>query len=362
MGVRSRSMVALQAHDANVRSRSASSPSVGSSASVSDGRHGRPSTSWLSRLLSAGGGVARWTRTDVSRPPPGFLVKYAIDEEVIGEGAFAVTYLGADLATNRKVAIKVVTKQEGKLERERAEIEAHQRAMCNNQPFVAQLVDVFEGQRAHFVVMELLSGGSLLERFEMQRGIMTRTEIAKIVGQVAAALGHLHSCGVAHLDLKLQNVCFTDNSDDATIKLIDFGLAGVFDPTEQAHGSDRSPLARSVGTASYAAPEIFAGTGKYGPEADMWSLGVIAFILLSGGDVPFRGVTEKEVMQKAASMDVHFPRQRWGRVPTEAKHLVKGLLCRDPQKRLTPQQVLAHPFILSPNSRGRMGVLRQNTF
>lgn len=141
--------------------------------------------------------------------------------------------------------------------------------------------------------------------------------------------------GVMHRDLKPENILLADSSDSSAIKLADFGLALCFSPGQKFSGM--------AGSAYYIAPEVLQG--RYSEEIDIWSAGVILYILLSGVP-PFWGETEQEIFEAIKEGKVDFPEDPWCKVSHSAKDLIKGMLCFDATARLTPSQILEHPWIL----------------
>lgn len=196
------------------------------------------------------------------------------------------------------------------------------------------LVEVFESPKVIYIVMDFLSGGELFERI-VEKGSFSESEAAKVVLDVASAIQYLHKSGIVHRDLKPENLLYADKSENARIKITDFGLAKKKNTTQN--------LQTACGTPSYVAPEILSKQ-SYTAAVDLWSLGVILYILLCGFP-PFHAEATADLYELIKAGRYSFPEEYWGNISPEAKDLVRGLLTVDPTKRYTSDQVLAHPWV-----------------
>ncbi|CAE7334779.1 CPK2 [Symbiodinium sp. CCMP2456] len=208
-------------------------------------------------------------------------------------------------------------------------------------PNILKLIDVFEDQRFIYLVMELCSGGELLDRI-ITLGHLTEALASSLMGQILRAIRYVHAQGVAHRDVKLDNFLIAEVAtqlEDSTVKLGDFGLAKY---TGQG-------LKTPVGAVSYAAPEVLSG--DYSAACDMWSCGVILYILLSGQQ-PFYGSTPREVRKQVKLGKFAMDGSIWRGITADAKDLIQNLLVRDPAQRITAAQALKHIWIarLAPNA------------
>ncbi|KAJ1392758.1 Serine/threonine-protein kinase, active site [Sesbania bispinosa] len=253
----------------------------------------------------------------------------------LGKGQYGTTSLCLEKATGKKYACKSIPKvklvRHDDVEDVRREIQImHHLA---GSPNVISIKGAYEDAVAVHVVMELCSGGELFDRI-VERGHYTERKAAKLARTIVSVIESCHSLGVMHRDLKPENFLFVDGHEDSTLKAIDFGMSVFFKP-----GDIFSDV---VGSPYYIAPEVLRK--RYGPEADVWSAGVIIYILLSGMP-PFWGESEQEIFEEVLYGDLDFSSDPWPNISGSAKDLVRKMLVRDPRKRLTAHEVLCHPWI-----------------
>jgi calcium-dependent protein kinase len=210
--------------------------------------------------------------------------------------------------------------------------------LCLDHPHIVRLYDVYESSQCLHLVMECMEGGELFERISA-KGKFTEGESREVVYQMLLALNYMHSHGMVHRDVKLENMVY-EKRDGDFLKLIDFGTSAVW----SQHGGENLHL--SCGTLHYSAPEVL--NESYTSQCDLWSLGVVAFILLSG-QMPFMGSSTR-MQHDICSGNVPFMPEVWDDLSWQAKNFVQSLLSVDPAKRLTAVQALDHPWI----SAGRM--------
>jgi len=156
--------------------------------------------------------------------------------------------------------------------------------------------------------------------------------------QMLEAVAYCHSCGVVHRDLKPENFVFESHDIGAKLKLIDFGVSTIIQTETSLH------MKRCVGTTFYIAPEVISA-GKYTSKCDIWSIGVILFILLSGGHFPFNSDTNAELYFKILYDEISFPFEEWADISPEAKDLVKNLLQKDEEYRPEAVKALNQPWL-----------------
>ncbi|GFQ03923.1 calcium-dependent protein kinase 10 [Phtheirospermum japonicum] len=255
--------------------------------------------------------------------------KYTLGRE-LGRGEFGVTYLCTDRETREALACKSISKK--KL-RTAVDIEDVRRevAIMSSLPQHANVVRLratYEDGEAVHLVMELCEGGELFDRI-VARGHYSERAAAGVARTIAEVVRMCHQNGVMHRDLKPENFLFANKKENSALKVIDFGLSVFFKPGER--------FSEIVGSPYYMAPEVLKR--NYGPEVDIWSAGVILYILLCGVP-PFWAETEQGVALAILRGVIDFKREPWPQVSESAKSLVRQMLEPDPEKRFTAQQVL----------------------
>ncbi|KAD6453364.1 hypothetical protein R6Q59_015244 [Mikania micrantha] len=274
----------------------------------------------------------------VLRNPTGHNIKYHYSlGQVLGSDQFGVTYLCTDLETGEKSACKSILKRNLRtpmdIEDVRREIEIMKHLPRHSN--IVALKDTYEDNDAVHIVMELCEGEELFDRI-LDRGHYTERAAAKIMRTIVEVVQIFHIHGVMHRDLKPENFLFANMKENAAMKLIDFGLSVSFKPGER--------FSEIVGSCFYMAPEVLKR--NYGPEVDIWSAGVIMYILLCGYP-PFWADTEVGICREILCSTINFNIDPWPRVSSNAKDLVKKMLNPDPKRRLTAQQVLEHPWLFN---------------
>ncbi|KAA0149526.1 hypothetical protein FNF29_05912 [Cafeteria roenbergensis] len=289
--------------------------------------------------------------------PGSCLAAYAFDltdeASVLGEGASGKVVVGKDRKTGKEVAIKVMVKrklQDEDIAAVSVEVDAMQRT--KGHPHVVELFAFFDEPDAFYLAIELVRGGELFTQLA-SGDAYTEVEARNAMHQAVAAIEWCHRNGVVHRDLKPENILLTEAKRSAAVKVADFGFAKTIRP-----GSH--PLTTPCGTPGYVAPEILksAGTYGYGLSSDVWSLGVLLFILLSG-EPPFylpttsmkTGKKLKDEREREAEMFrrirhgvYHMDNAVWTEVTPEARSLVTSMLTVDPDERPTLMQVQRHPW------------------
>ncbi|XP_058205068.1 calcium-dependent protein kinase 7-like [Rhododendron vialii] len=260
--------------------------------------------------------------------------RYELGRE-LGRGEFGVTYLCTDKISGEVFACKSISKNKLRtrvdIEDVRREVEIMKRLPPH--PNIVSLKDTYEDDTAVHLVMELCEGGELFDRI-VARGHYTERAAAVVTKTIVEVIVMCHKHGVMHRDLKPENFLFANKKETAPLKAIDFGLSVFFKPGETFN--------EIVGSPYYMAPEVLKRS--YGPEIDVWSAGVILYILLCGVP-PFWAETEQGVAQAIIRSVVDFKRDPWPKVSDNAKDLVKKMLNPDPKRRLTAQQVLEHTWL-----------------
>eukprot|EP00128_Syssomonas_multiformis_P010655 Colp12_sorted_trinity150504_noHs@29329 len=263
--------------------------------------------------------------------------KDAIDEsyellDVLGSGAFGVVRACIHRETGIKRAVKIINKQ-AKIDVSKLRVEVTV-LLSVNHPHIVNLEAVYETKTHIYVVMEYAGGGELFDRI-VEKGPYTERDAADAIQQLLAALVYLHTSKIVHRDIKPENILYSDMTPEAVVKLADFGMAEVL--------SDKALLHEMCGTPGYVAPEVLMGLA-YDTAVDMWSLGVVAYVILSGCE-PFRDKDEFKTYRRITHCEFHFPEEVWGSISDEARNFICRLLVKDPSERLTAGQALRHPWI-----------------
>lgn len=270
--------------------------------------------------------------------------------KTIGTGGFSVVKLVTDRQTGEQWACKVMSlpppgKQYNENESSRADIFKEIDILLSlEHENIVLMKEYFEENNKVYLIMEMLSGGELLDAV-LDKGHYSEADARSCFLQIVKAVQYLHSRGIVHRDLKLENLLLVHKKDISHIKIADFGLARRY--------AGPAALTTICGTPQYVAPEIIkGGPARYGPECDLWSAGVILFILL-GGYPPFYDESEPRLFEKIRKGKFDFSDDVWGAVSPEAKDLIRRLLVVDPRSRLTIPEVLAHPWCKKPEGDKR---------
>jgi len=272
----------------------------------------------------------------------------------LGCGNFATVHRGRCKRTNAEVAIKVVPKNKQTAASIRHEVDVLTRVSMHKR--IASLEGMYETDDAFYIVMEFCGGGEVFDHL-CDHGAMSEVEAAKLVSELAGAIAILHAQGMAHADIKPENLLLTK---DGHAKLVDFGLS-----CRWADGARVDPNRRfvdgkevTVGSLPYWAPEVF----EHGPGLpnDMWGLGVLVFILLTAGH-PFDDNGQAD--EATTKRHIINAEVNWAEWPAdaskEARHLVERLLTKEPERRLTIEQLLQHPWIQAAGAMSRKETKRE---
>ncbi|XP_073996581.1 serine/threonine-protein kinase SIK3-like isoform X2 [Rhodnius prolixus] len=249
-------------------------------------------------------------------------------EQTIGKGNFAVVKLATHVVTNTKVAIKIIDKtklDEDSLKKIFREIQI---LMKLRHPHIIRLYQVMETDRTIYLVTEYACGGEIFD-FLVKNGKISEQEACKIFHQIVAAVNYCHSRNVVHRDLKAENLLLDANMN---IKLADFGFSNNFEAGKK--------LCTWCGSPPYAAPELFQGVDYDGPKADVWSLGVVLYVLVCGS-LPFDGPTLYSLKNKVISGKFRIPYF----MSRECEQLIRQMLLLDPERRMSIKQIRAHKWM-----------------
>jgi len=276
---------------------------------------------------------------------------YSMGEE-LGRGRFSVVRGAIHLKENVGYAVKEVENEslddEENLEALETEIKILRKL---RHPHIVNLKEVVTTETFTYIVMELLSGGELFHRI-VEKGCFPEEEAQRLFAQILMSMNYLHEMNIVHRDVKPENILYCSTGANE-IKLIDFGYAGIW--------SVEKPLTGLCGTPDYVAPEVLSWydddeTGKpYGKGSDMWSMGVLLYVILSGCS-PFNGEEEEQLLKLVAEAKYEFYEKEWEHISAEAKDLISKLLVVDTADRLTMEQTLAHPWVWKAVERARENV------
>ncbi|KAF3549517.1 hypothetical protein DY000_02004662, partial [Brassica cretica] len=259
---------------------------------------------------------------------------YTLGKE-LGRGQFGVTYLCTENSTGKKYACKSISKKKlvTKADKDdmRREIQIMQH--LSGQPNIVEFKGAYEDEKAVNLVMELCAGGELFDRI-IAKGHYSERAAASVCRQIVNVVKICHFMGVLHRDLKPENFLLSSKDDKALIKATDFGLS-VFIEEGKVYRD-------IVGSAYYVAPEVLRR--RYGKEVDIWSAGIILYILLSGVP-PFWAETEKGIFDAILEGHIDFESQPWPSISNSAKDLVRKMLTADPKRRISAADVLEHPWL-----------------
>lgn len=256
----------------------------------------------------------------------------------IGSGGFAEVKEAVHKDSGTVYAVKVLSKlvYAAEKDREHMRVETDLMRTVRGHPNVVNLHETYEDTANFYLVMEYCTGNELMTEIERMR-TFTEKAASRLFRQMCMGVKWCHEHHVVHRDLKPENFLFSDRSEEALLKLADFGLATHIEEQD-------SIITEACGSAYYIAPEVF--TRKYTKSVDVWSLGIILYLFLSG-TVPFGFTAEDEatVYHEIQTKPMKMEGSSWSHVSASARELVSGLLEKDPAKRYTIEQALAHPWV-----------------
>jgi len=258
------------------------------------------------------------------------IYTFSASKDVLGTGSYGAVFKGIHKISKAPRAIKAIAKSKVKNPSSfKNEIEIMKKL---DHPNIIKLYEIFEDSRYVYLVMEVCSGGELFERITA-KGHFSEAEACDVFNQIMHALYYCHSFNICHRDLKPENFLYLNGADDSPLKVIDFGLSKI----SQAN----NVMTTRAGTPYYIAPEVLQG--KYDQSCDIWSAGVILYILLCGYP-PFYGDSDRQILESVKKGKFAFDGEEWDGVSKEAKDLITKMITL-PTKRLTAAQVLEHPWM-----------------
>eukprot|EP00904_Undaria_pinnatifida_P011167 jgi/Undpi1/7180/HiC_scaffold_22.g09654.m1 len=261
----------------------------------------------------------------------------AVKDKELGRGTYGRVIQATHRGTGRKFACKVihVTRMEP---RQVSKLYSEVSVMRElDHPHIVRMRQVFYSKRHIFMIMDLATGGELFNLVTKNPGdCATEAQIKRMLTNMLSAVGYMHRHGIVHRDLKLENWLMQTPGDTTGVKLIDFGLSKHFD-------QDKS-MQQAVGSTYYVAPGEEVLQGSYGPKCDMWSMGVISYMMVSGAP-PFWGNGDAQVRAKIVRGEYDMPDVLFQHLPAEAKDFISRLLVVDQKERMSAETALAHPWL-----------------
>lgn len=319
-------------------------------------------------------------RTSSSLHSSTFQELYKLTGEILGEGAYASVQTCVNTYTDLEYAVKIIEKVPGHA-RARVFREVETFHQCQGHPAILQLIEFFEDDERFYLVFEKIHGGPLLKKIQ-DSVCFAEHDAAEIVKQLACGIDFLHKKGIAHRDLKPENILCVNPDKLNPIKICDFDLGSGIKLNADTSTPSRTPqLFTPVGSAEFMAPEVvelFLGEANYyDKRCDLWSLGVIVYILLCGYP-PFSGncgndcgwtrgeschLCQQLLFESIKESRLNFPPSEWDGVSEEAKDLVNKLLVKNAQERLSAENVLKHPWFemvetLKTNGTNTLNILK----
>ncbi|ORZ11954.1 kinase-like domain-containing protein [Absidia repens] len=266
--------------------------------------------------------------------PPELNADYEVTKETLGVGSFAIVRKAIHRETKTPYALKIILKRviAGKEHMLDSELDILTKV---NHPHVVSMHAMYESADAVYIVTDLASGGELFNQL-LDQGCYTERDAANLVRQMLEGLVYLHDCDIVHRDIKPENLLFATKEADAKLMITDFGLSKILKNHDDI-------LTTACGTPGYVAPEVLLQKG-HGRPVDLWSVGVITFVLLCGY-TPFYGEDQAALFENIMSGKYEFDEEYWGDISDSAKNMIDNLLAFDPEKRITAKDALQHPWI-----------------
>lgn len=268
--------------------------------------------------------------------------RYEIGDELLGQGTFGVVFSATSLVTHEDVAIKVVPTEDMDVDKFNFLFNEVENCLHMDHPNICRVFEVYEDEHSLQIVMEKCTGLDLFSHLtSVQR--YGEAEAARAMKQMMEAINYCHTHHVCHRDLKLDNWVYKDAKPGSLLKLIDFGFSRVI---------DGQSMTAKLGSCYYVAPEIL-NQPEYDWRCDLWSLGVVAYMLLTGSP-PFWGNNNSEVFEKIKSYSPDLSDEAWLNTSPAAKDFVMKLLHRDPRDRPSAQEMVKHAWLPHDEHEGNL--------
>lgn len=267
---------------------------------------------------------------------PNFFADYEMLRTILGAGGHGIVRECIHRASGEKYAVKTIEKSKiARHDHIRREIEL----LCSiDHPGIMKIVDFYEDAACVHIITEMYTGGELFDAVinnTTEHGCLPEFAAVEIIKSLLEAVRYLHDNDIVHRDIKAENILFVDE-ECSSIKLIDFGLS-------RNHGQNDAYTTNPVGSPYYQSPGIL--THKYDRSCDLWSIGVLTYILICGYP-PFNGASNDEVHNATLDGNVVFEERIWGKFSRESIDFVRKLLCTDARKIGTAAEALDHPWIV----------------
>merc|ERR1712063_96308 len=275
-----------------------------------------------------------------------FAEKYTVGE-ILGRGAFSTVKEVTSKRSGRKYAVKIIDKKNvgQDMQRLRTEIEILTRV---KHPNIINLKEIMEDDDTLYIITELVTGGELFDKI-VELGAYSEADAAELVAKMVSAIDYLHNQNIVHRDLKPENLLLKADTDISEVKLADFGLSKIV-----SDGVQKQMMQTACGTPGYVAPEVLTADG-YDKEVDLWSIGVITYILLCGFP-PFYNEHLPILFESIMKADYDYPEDYWDEISDTAKNFIDRLLVVEPDKRMTTKQALEHPWLSGQASTKKLAV------
>ena len=272
--------------------------------------------------------------------------------KIIGKGSFSIVKLAKNKITNQELAVKIINKKKVSfqiLESTLTEIEIMK--ICQF-PYIIKFVEAYENIEFIYIFMEYCPGGSLYHFFQKRNFFLDEKFCSNIIYKICLAVNYFHSYGIAHRDLKLDNILMTSEDDNADIRILDFGLGKIIGPGETCN--------EPYGTVLYCAPEIILRQ-PYTKNVDSWSIGVISYILLFG-KIPFYDDNKNVLRKKIINNKPVYKGFDYPSISNFALNFIQKLLIKNQEKRMTVEQALNHKWFKVFNKENIMKINQSINF
>lgn len=258
--------------------------------------------------------------------------------KMLGAGAFGEVRVCVHRESGAQRAVKVLRKSHMDEDEKKMFFNEINILKDLDHPNILKMYEFFEDEKRYYIVTDICKGGELFDEI-VARGKFSERDASLLMKQVLSCINYCHQNSIVHRDLKPENILLEQNKEFDQIKIIDFGTSLVVDEGKK--------LDEKLGTPYYIAPEVLAK--NYGQKCDIWSCGVITYIVLSGIP-PFNGATDQEIMKKVKIGKFSFSDPIWNSISDNAKDFITQLLTKDQNKRPTAEQALKHPWIQQANA------------